>query len=423
MERMWQERADYGHFFYRIANGESAADAYDRVSGFNESLWRQFGDADFPSVCVLVTHGLMTRVFLMKWYHWSVEYFEDLRNINHCEFIVMKQNYDNGKFILQNELRTWSDMKRKKALENAGNAAKKEEVKKEETPRRMWGGCAMGCDHAGKEYPKRPRRQNTTDSFSGKPVARSNDKTGVNLSTTKDKELDAAPTTDTSAPPTTMVEDTNIEDESDADDADHDSSSPVSSPPKKSFSGLQLPLREKGRPVSLLAKLGRDGGGSHSGLGSPNDNSDEADDSDWFDTNVHQLEKRLSFSQNNSSWQQHLPRSDLSRSALSQINEGLSVTAEKSGSPARSRSGRSGSLSRKNSVKDGAAGRSGSKRRSDSAKRRNVLSEKEMLEESGMNGGRRADALGDAASDEEDGTEADVEARKMGDRKSLSEVY
>ncbi|KAK3096382.1 hypothetical protein LTR53_019293, partial [Teratosphaeriaceae sp. CCFEE 6253] len=35
MERMWRERADYGHFFYRIPNGESAADAYDRVSGFN----------------------------------------------------------------------------------------------------------------------------------------------------------------------------------------------------------------------------------------------------------------------------------------------------------------------------------------------------------------------------------------------------
>ena len=53
MERMWQERADYGHFFYRIPNGESAADAYDRVSGFNESLWRQFGEDDFPSVRVL----------------------------------------------------------------------------------------------------------------------------------------------------------------------------------------------------------------------------------------------------------------------------------------------------------------------------------------------------------------------------------
>ena len=53
MERMWQERADYGHFFYRIPNGESAADAYDRISGFNESLWRQFGEDDCASVCVL----------------------------------------------------------------------------------------------------------------------------------------------------------------------------------------------------------------------------------------------------------------------------------------------------------------------------------------------------------------------------------
>lgn len=117
MQRMWQERADYGHFFYRIPNGESAADAYDRISGFNESLWRQFSEPDFPSVCILVTHGLMTRVFLMKWYHWSVEYFEDLRNINHCEFIVMQKNAETGKYDLQNKLRTWSQLKRQRLEE------------------------------------------------------------------------------------------------------------------------------------------------------------------------------------------------------------------------------------------------------------------------------------------------------------------
>lgn len=55
---MWQERADYGHFFYRIPDGESAADAYDRVSGFNESLWRQFSEEDCASVCVLGTFQL-----------------------------------------------------------------------------------------------------------------------------------------------------------------------------------------------------------------------------------------------------------------------------------------------------------------------------------------------------------------------------
>lgn len=78
MERMWQERADYGHFFYRIPNGESAADAYDRISGFNESLWRQFGEDDCASVFVLVTHGLMTRVFLMKW---SVSTIKNIKSL------------------------------------------------------------------------------------------------------------------------------------------------------------------------------------------------------------------------------------------------------------------------------------------------------------------------------------------------------
>ncbi|KAF2634310.1 phosphoglycerate mutase-like protein [Massarina eburnea CBS 473.64] len=172
MERMWQERADYGHFFYRIPDGESAADAYDRVSGFNESLWRQFGDKDFPSVCVLVTHGMMTRVFLMKWYHWSVEYFEDLRNVNHCEFIVMKQNDTNGKYILQNELRTWSDLK-KRATVTGNNGATPTSSRaapisanansSPTIPVRRWGGCVNGCNHDKINWPRRVMRKNTAE--------------------------------------------------------------------------------------------------------------------------------------------------------------------------------------------------------------------------------------------------------------------
>ncbi|KHO01906.1 phosphoglycerate mutase family domain protein [Metarhizium album ARSEF 1941] len=155
MERMWQERLDYGHFFYRIPNGESAADAYDRVSGFNESLWRQFGDEDFASV---FTHGLMSRVFLMKWYHLTVEEFEDLRNLDHCEFLVMRKQ-ENGKFLLETKLRTWSELRRERALANvasSGSSSTKEKGK-DETPRldrertfvvtRKWGGCPNGCNH------------------------------------------------------------------------------------------------------------------------------------------------------------------------------------------------------------------------------------------------------------------------------------
>ncbi|MCJ1391316.1 hypothetical protein MMC18_004179 [Xylographa bjoerkii] len=155
MTRMWQERADYGHFFYRIPNGESAADAYDRVSGFNESLWRSFGEQDFASVCVLVTHGLMTRVFLMKWYHYSVEYFEDLRNMNHCEFVVMRLDRDSGKYDLQNQLRTWSELREEKKAKESGSPI---------IPvRKKWGGCPDGCDHTASRQTR--RRQNTADLF------------------------------------------------------------------------------------------------------------------------------------------------------------------------------------------------------------------------------------------------------------------
>lgn len=150
---MWQERADYGHFFYRIPNGESAADAYDRVSGFNESLWRQFGEDDFASVCVLVTHGLMSRVFLMKWYHFSVEYFEDLRNVNHCEFLTMRHQ-DNGKYHLENQLRTWSELRRERALKEGKEAPAKIERSKTFTATRRWGGCPNGCNHS-RHYKKR----------------------------------------------------------------------------------------------------------------------------------------------------------------------------------------------------------------------------------------------------------------------------
>lgn len=48
-----------------------------------------------------------------------MEYFEDLRNINHCEFILMQKNAENGKYVLQNQLRTWSELKRQRAAEQA----------------------------------------------------------------------------------------------------------------------------------------------------------------------------------------------------------------------------------------------------------------------------------------------------------------
>lgn len=110
MEKIWKERAHYGHFFYRIPFGESGADCYDRVASFNETLFRQFQSDDFPSILVLVSHGVWMRVFLMKWFRWSVEQFESLRNLQHCQFLVMEKEQDSEKYNLMTPLRTWDDL-------------------------------------------------------------------------------------------------------------------------------------------------------------------------------------------------------------------------------------------------------------------------------------------------------------------------
>lgn len=88
----------------------------------------------------------------MKWYHFSVEYFEDLRNVNHCEFLIMKLKRDSGKYILQNKLRTWSELRRERAAlkikEEGENIALKDESKLTPVVTRKWGGCPEGCSHS-----------------------------------------------------------------------------------------------------------------------------------------------------------------------------------------------------------------------------------------------------------------------------------
>lgn len=122
----------------------------------------------------------------MKWYHFSVEYFEDLRNVNHCEFLIMRKKEDSGKYILENNLRTWSDLKRERlaaaaarekanpSTSAAASTSVSEKDKEKEKKllgastdgvsavsslttvpvRKKWGGCPNGCDH-GKHYFKK----------------------------------------------------------------------------------------------------------------------------------------------------------------------------------------------------------------------------------------------------------------------------
>src|SRR5689334_20892417 len=100
----------------------------------------------------------MSRVFLMKWYHHTVEYFEDIRNVNHCEFLIMNRT-ESGSYKLETKLRTWSELRQEraalKAKEEEESGVKKDPKTEQKTipapAPRKWGGCPQGCTH-GKHF-------------------------------------------------------------------------------------------------------------------------------------------------------------------------------------------------------------------------------------------------------------------------------
>lgn len=116
MKIIKETRERFGRFFYRFPEGESAADVFDRVSSFLESLWRDIDtrlhhDPSDDLNIIIVSHGLTSRVFLMKWFKWTVEQFEYLNNFNNCEFRVMQLG-DGGEYSLavhhsDEEMREW----------------------------------------------------------------------------------------------------------------------------------------------------------------------------------------------------------------------------------------------------------------------------------------------------------------------------
>ncbi|XP_019197655.1 PREDICTED: phosphoglycerate mutase-like protein AT74H [Ipomoea nil] len=114
--RIKDERTTYGRFFYRVPGGEAGCEVYDRISSFVEGLKRdidanKFGrgvdDDDDPAIpsesslnLVIVSHGFTARVFLMKWFNWTVEQFEKLNRMKSSEFQVLQLGKGGGEYSL-----------------------------------------------------------------------------------------------------------------------------------------------------------------------------------------------------------------------------------------------------------------------------------------------------------------------------------
>ena len=57
---------------------------------------------DFPQNCVLITHGLTIRLFIMRFFHLAVEDFERMAAPKNCDAVIL-QLQDDGHYRLITE--------------------------------------------------------------------------------------------------------------------------------------------------------------------------------------------------------------------------------------------------------------------------------------------------------------------------------
>jgi len=103
-----QKRHEFGHFFYRLAHGESGADVDDRVASFlNELEQRVENDPTHPDTALVVTHGLTMRLLCRRMFSWSIDLFESLSNPEHCAHRIL--TYSAGRWTLDRPFTQWRE--------------------------------------------------------------------------------------------------------------------------------------------------------------------------------------------------------------------------------------------------------------------------------------------------------------------------
>eukprot|EP00439_Symbiodinium_sp_Y106_P046606 s4455_g5.t4 len=85
-----KEKASFGPFYYRFRDGESPADCWDRASSYLESLRQSFADETAENH-VIVGHGTMLMVMLMRFFQLPVGDFDFYKSLQNCEFVVCER--------------------------------------------------------------------------------------------------------------------------------------------------------------------------------------------------------------------------------------------------------------------------------------------------------------------------------------------
>ena len=100
LQRLKEERREYGIFYYRFPGGEAGTDVYDRINDLLGSLHRDFLREDYPQNCVLITHSLAIRLFVMRWFHLTVEEFEQMCSPQNGRLVVLQRDEMTGDYVL-----------------------------------------------------------------------------------------------------------------------------------------------------------------------------------------------------------------------------------------------------------------------------------------------------------------------------------
>lgn len=107
-EVLKHQRHAFGHFFFRLPNGESGADVDDRVAAFLDGLTvRMHKDEAHPKTVLVVSHGLTIRLLCRRFFDWSIDLFESLSNPDTCENRVL--DHDGTGWRLDRPFDQWRD--------------------------------------------------------------------------------------------------------------------------------------------------------------------------------------------------------------------------------------------------------------------------------------------------------------------------
>lgn len=90
-----RQMSNYGKFYARMPLGESPFDVAIRIHQFMGTIYRDYEKHGVDTLFVF-THGTTLRTFLLRWFHYSPEWYHEERNPKNCMIREIINNKDMG---------------------------------------------------------------------------------------------------------------------------------------------------------------------------------------------------------------------------------------------------------------------------------------------------------------------------------------